>query len=232
MPWQDALRTVLEYTYDTLEKEGAGWAVVGSTATTIQGCRLSPHGLNISVEHPRWVYRFAELLASFAAAEHAEDSLPTTSAVSVNAFTECGYFWHSAGWQIAGFDVGVAHIADPKGREFYDGMVWECGPLLWPRVRRVAFAGYLVPVVPLEFQVGTNMTRERTKYGEDPFGRVLEIARVFRTAGYDRALLEWALRADHLARFDTILMASGDEESEACRRVQSYYHHGGKEERK
>jgi hypothetical protein len=110
---------------------------------------------------------------------------------------------------INGGGVGVAHIADPEGRDFHGGMVWECGPALWSHLRRVAFAGYSVPVVPLEFQVGTNLTRERTKHGEAPFGRVIEIARVFRANGYDRALLEWALSPSPalLARFDEIMRA-------------------------
>jgi hypothetical protein len=69
----------------------------------------------------------------------------------------------------------------------------------------VAFAGDSVPVVPLEFQVGTNLDRGRTKHGEDCMGRVREIARVFRANGYDRVLLEWALSPAHLARFDEVM---------------------------
>lgn len=194
MAWQDTLRTFLELTYDTLGKEGLAWAVVGSTATALQGCRLTPHGLNLLVQEPRSVFRFAELLSPFAA-------------VPVQAFTEWGHYWHTAGFVINGGGAGVAHIADPEGRDFHGGVVWECGPALWSHIRRVAFAGYSVPVVPLEFQVGTNLTRERTKHGEDPFGRVIEIARVFRANGYDRALLEWALSPSPalLARFDEVM---------------------------
>jgi len=205
MAWQDTLRTVLEYVYDPLEKEGVGWAVVGSTATALQGCRLTPHGLNLLAQEPAGVYRFAELLRPFAAPDSPEvrqgmgDVCLSTPSVPVQIWREWGSLWHGARFVINGGGVGVAHIAAPQVREFNDrGIVWENGPALWRHLRRVAFAGYSVPVVPLEFQVGT-------KHGEDCMGRVREIARVFRENGYDRALLEWALDADHLARFDEIM---------------------------
>ena len=212
MAWQGTLRTVLEYVYDPLEKESVGWAVVGSTATALQECRLTPHGLNVLAQEPAGVHRFAELLRPFAAADSPEvrqgmgDVCLSTPSVPVQIWREWGSLWHGARFVINGGGVGVAHIAAPQVREFNDrGIVWENGPALWRHLRRVAFAGYSVPVVPLEFQVGTNLDRGRTKHGEDCMGRVREIARVFRENGYDRALLEWALDADHLARFDEIM---------------------------
>ena len=214
MAWQETLRTILEYIYDPLEKEGLGWAVVGSTATVLQGCRLTPHGLNLLAQEPAGVYRFAELLSPFAAPDSPDvrqgmgDVCLSTPSIPVQIWREWGSLWHGAGFVINGGGVGVCHIADPEGRDFRDGMVWECGPALWPRIRRVAFAGYSVPAVPLEFQVGTNLTRGRTKHGEDCMDRVREIARVFRANGYDRALLEWALPSKRLlARFDRIMQA-------------------------
>jgi len=214
MAWQDTLRTVLEHVYDPLDKEGVGWAVCGSTATALQGCRLTPHGLNLLAQEPAGVYRFAELLRPFAAPDSPEvrqgmgDAVLSTPSVPVQIWREWGALWHGAGFVIGDGGAGVCHIAPPQIREFNDrGIVWENGPALWRHLRRVAFAGYAVPVVPLEFQVGTNLDRGRTKHGEDCMGRVREIARVFRTHGYDRALLEWAMDAAHLARFDEIMRA-------------------------
>ena len=209
IPWQDALRTVLEFTYDTAEKEGVGWAVVGSTATALQGCRLTPHDLDLLAQEPRSVFRFAELLSPFAAAGSAGvgDSFLSTPGVPVQVFLAGGHYWHFARWMIDGFAAEVAHIADTEGHDFHGDVVWECGPALWSHLRRVAFAGYSVPVVPLEFQVGINLDRDRTKHGEDNFDRVGEIARVFRANGYDRPLLEWALSPAHLARFDEVMRA-------------------------
>ncbi|UCC68360.1 MAG: hypothetical protein JSV79_00010 [Armatimonadota bacterium] len=215
MVWQDTLRTVLEYVYDPLEKDGVGWAVCGSTATALQGCRLTPHGLNLLAQEPPGVYRFAELLRPFAAPDSPEvrqgmgDVVLSTPSVPVQIWHEWGALWHGARFVIDRTDasgVGIAHIAPPQVHEFNDrGIVWENGPALWRHLRRVAFASYSVPVVPLEFQVGTNLDRGRTKHGEDCMGRVREIARVFRENGYDCALLEWALDAAHLARFDEIM---------------------------
>jgi len=213
MTWQEGLCTVLQYVYDPLEEEGVGWAVVGSTATVLQGCRLAPHGLNLLAQEPAGVYRFAELLRPSAGPDSPEvrerrgDICLSTPSVPVQIWREWGCLWHGAQGVIGDVGAGIVHIADPEGRGFHGGVVWECGPALWSHLRRVAFAGYSVPVVPLEFQVGTNLDRGRTKHGEDCMDRVREIARVFRENGYDRALLEWALDADHLARFDAVLQA-------------------------
>ena len=206
MAWQDTLRTFLELTYDTLEKEGLAWAVVGSTATALQGCRVQPHDLDLLARDPRSVFRCAELLAPFAAVESTGDFFLSTRTVPVFVGPMGGMDWHFARWMIAGLYVEVAHIAAPEGHDgFHDGIVWECGPAIWPHVRREAFADYSVPVVPLEIQVGTSLGRGQTKHGEDPMDRVREIARVFRASGYDRALLEWALSPAHLARFDKVM---------------------------
>ena len=59
MAWQEELRTVLEHISDPLAKEGLAWAVVGSTATALQGCRLTPHGLNVLVLEAESIYRLA-----------------------------------------------------------------------------------------------------------------------------------------------------------------------------
>jgi hypothetical protein len=38
--------------------------------------------------------------------------------------------------------------------------------------------------------------------------RLAEMVRVLGETGYDRSLLEWALRDEHLARFDELMGAS------------------------
>ncbi len=208
MSWQEGLRTVLEHVYDPLDRERLAWAVVGSTATALQGCRVVPHDLDLLTQEPASVFRFAELLAPFEAAESTESFFLSTREVPVFVGPMGGLDWHFGRWMIAGVSVEVAHIAPPEGwSDSPSDSVWECGPAPWPHARRACFEGYSVPVVPLEIQVGTNLARGRTETGEDLSARVAEIARVFRAAGYDRALLEWALSPSHLARFDAIMQA-------------------------
>ncbi len=209
MPWQEALRTVLELASETVEREGLSWAVVGSTATALQGCRVAPHDLDLLTQEPGSVFRFADLLAPFAAAESTDSFFLSTAAVPVSVGPMGGMDWHFGRWQIAGLSVEVAHIAPPQGWSPPPAEgAWECGPAVWPYVRRAAFEGYSVPVAPLEVQVETNLARGRTESGEDLSLRVAEIARVFRENGYDRALLEWALHPTRLARFDAILCSA------------------------
>jgi hypothetical protein len=208
MAWQDALRTVLEHVHDPAEKEGLAWAVVGSTATALQGCRVVPHDLDLLTREPASVSRFAELLAPFEAAESTESFFLSTRAVPVFAGPMGGMDWHFGRWMIGGLSVEVAHIAAPERHPALQGDgVWECGPAIWPHIRRASFEGYSVPVVPVEIQVQANLARGHTESGENLLRRVEEIARVFRANGYDRALLDWALSPGHLARFDEVMQA-------------------------
>jgi hypothetical protein len=208
MAWQDTLRSVLEDVYDPLENERVAWVVVGSTATALQGCGVTPHDLDLLTQEPASVSRFAELLAPFAAAESSESFFLSTRAVPVYVGPMGGMDWHFGRWMIGGLSVEVAHIAAPEGHPALQGDgVWECGPAIWPHIRRASFEGYSVPVVPLEIQVQANFVRGHTESGENLLCRVEEIARAFREGGYDRALLEWAMDAAHLARFDEVMQA-------------------------
>jgi hypothetical protein len=206
MAWQDALRTVLESIYEAAGREGLPWAVVGSAATALQGCRIVPHDLDLLARDARTVFRLAELLGPFAAPQSPPGFFVSTREVPVQVGPLGGFGWHFGRWLIDGFAVEVAHIAPPDGwsPDPADGM-WECGRAVWPHVHRVAFDRYAVPVVPLEIQAETNLARGRTESGEDLACRVAEIAGLFRRRGYNRDLLEQALRPAHLARFDAVM---------------------------
>jgi len=68
-------------------------------------------------------------------------------------------------------------------------------------LKQVHFDKYIIPVVPLEIQLETNMSRGLTE-------RVEEIVRVFREKGYDQQLLSIALKQTHLKQFE-VLMKKG-----------------------
>jgi hypothetical protein len=209
MSWQSALQTILHAAHDALERDGVQWAVAGSTATALQGCETSPKDIEILTMKPEAVVRFAELLSAFAAAECEVESPAvgpwrSTKDVPVFVGSYWGLDWHFACWDLEDFEVEVVHIVAPDGHPAFrdsDG-VWDCDPRIWPHVRRVPFAGYEVPVVPLEIQLETNMVRGQTMRGESLEGRISEIIRVLKENGYDRALLEWSLRSEHLRAFD------------------------------
>ena len=64
--WQTALRQVLEVTHEPLSHAKVGWAVIGSAASTLQGCRLPPADIDILFAEPEGVHQFAQFMSVFA----------------------------------------------------------------------------------------------------------------------------------------------------------------------
>jgi hypothetical protein len=63
-------------------------------------------------------------------------------------------------------------------------------------------------VVPLEVQLETILTRGYTFSGESLESRAVEMVRVLREKGCDRSLLEWAMRDEHIAKFEQMMDGS------------------------
>ncbi len=214
MSWESALTKMLETSYGPAQNEGLEWAVVGSAATALQGCRISPHDIDIMTRAPEHVFRFAAFMQPFAAGECAVESPEkgwwcSTQKKPVYVGSYWGLDWHFARWEIDDTYLEIVHIVAPGGHEGFRNSsgVWECDPSVWPHIRTVGFAGRAVPVVPLEIQLETNMTRGYTRSraqfsGESLEGRIAEMVRVLRETGCNRSLLEWALREEHLAKVD------------------------------
>jgi hypothetical protein len=208
MPWRTALERVLQTLNSPREGKQVRWAVVGSVASVLQGCHIRPGDLDLLAKEPKDVYRFAELMADFAPDRcehppghqhwHSSAASPVTAGPD-----EYGFTWHFGRWHVDGFEVEMAHITAPEGfPTSSDGAgIWEAGPEIWHYVRTISFAGYGVPVVPLEIQLQTNLTRGLTERAE-------EIARVLRVDGYDQALIQQALSRERAGAFDALLHES------------------------
>ena len=212
MSWQSALTKTLDTTYDRAQSEGLEWTVVGSVATALQGCGMSPHDIDIITRVPEHVFRFAEFMRPFAAAECTAESPEdgpwwSTEEKPVYVGSYWDLDWHYACWDIDESLVSVVHVVAPGGHPgFRDtGGVWECDPGVWPHLKTVSFAGRDVPVVPLEVQLETIMTRGYTFSGESLESRAIEMVRVLREKGCERSLLEWEMREAHIARFDEMM---------------------------
>lgn len=211
MSWKSALKKVLKNTHNRLEKERVDWAVAGSVATALQGCEVSPRDIDIMSRDPDGVYLFAELLSAFAA-KKCEVKSPelgpwrSTRKVPVFVGSFWGLDWHSATYEIDGFEVLIVHVVAPSGHPQFvnTGGVWECDPKVWPYVKRVPFAGYMVPVIPLEIQLETVMTRKAGQQGDVTRlqKRFEQIKNVFIEQGYDKKLLKWSLRRKHLEELE------------------------------
>jgi hypothetical protein len=212
MSWRSALAKLLETTYDWARTEGLDWTVVGSGATALQGCQVSPHDLDVITRVPEHVFRFAELMHPFAARECAAESPEngpwwSTAETPVYVGSYWGLDWHYACWDINEFLVSVVHVVAPGGHPGFRGSggVWECDPRVWPHIKTAGFVGQPVPVVPLEVQLETIMARGTDFEGRSLEPRLVEMVRVLRQTGYDRSLLEWALRDEHIRRFDALI---------------------------
>jgi hypothetical protein len=158
MHWQSALEQVLEIIYTPLDHDRVRWAVIGSVASVLQGCQISPNDIDILAFNPQIVYRFAELMAGYAppTCEYPLGDIKwrSSEALPVSAGPdEYGFTWHFARWFVDDF--------------------------------------YQLPVVPLEIQLETNLSRGLEN-------RVDEIVAVFQENGYDCALIQKSLAKRHL----------------------------------
>ena len=201
MPWQSVLTTVITTAAPALEEEHTRWAIIGSVATALQGCRVSPRDIDILAMNPEGVFRFAEMMVDYTPArcEVQEDHNAWYSSEQEllrEGPDDFGYVWTFARWIIDGLKVEVAHIVGPEGGgpTAPGAGIWEAGPEIWPHVREVCYRGHPVPVVPLEIQLETCLRR-----GLEP--RVSEIVRALLRGGYNNGLIELGLNKDHLDQF-------------------------------
>lgn len=207
MGWQQVLEEVLAIVYRPLEVEQVRWALVGSAASALQGCEVIPRDIDFLTVEPAGVYRFAELMAGYVAPPGASpdpfagaDWWSTAEEPVSAGPDDYGFTWHFGRWAVGGVRVEVAHLVAPAGfPTSADGAgIWEAGPEIWPHVYPRRFAGYDVPVVPLEIQLQTNLQRGLEARAE-------EIVAVLRRNGYDRALLQKSLSRKHLQLFERLV---------------------------
>jgi hypothetical protein len=53
MSWQSVLEQVLQITYESLERNEARWAIIGSVASVLHGCLISPNDVDFLAA--RWI---------------------------------------------------------------------------------------------------------------------------------------------------------------------------------
>lgn len=198
--WELALDKVLELAYKPLTKKTFDWAIIGSVATYLQGCNISPKDLDILVKDPESVGIFASFLETFFLQEDSklssfldEDSEKiwfSTEEKPVDISTdEWNFEWVFARLLIHEVEVEVAHITAPEGHSMLSSGIWEAGPKIWAHIKQVPYEQYLLPVVPLEIQLGTNLSR-----GLDE--RINKIITLFQKDGYNQKLLKQALNSE------------------------------------
>lgn len=205
MPWKSVLERVLAIANSALASDETRWALIGSAASALQGCSITPRDIDILAREPAGVHHLVALMSSHAPAQcpHPVDHPDWCSSQELPLNVgpdEYGFYWHFARWLVDGIKVEAAHIVAPEGFPTSEegAGIWEAGPEIWSHLRQVTFAGYQVPVVPLEIQLGTSLQRGMEE-------RAAEIAAVLGRHGFDEDLLKQGLSQAHLPELENLL---------------------------
>lgn len=202
--WMKVLVVFLDKAYLSLERSRRRWAVIGSTASALQGCQIVPKDLDIIVEDPSTALFINQLMVEFLAGpsqvksflEETDGDLWLSSREKpiCEGPDQWGFTWVFARWLVHDVRVEIAHITPPEGfLQKRDG-IWEAGPEVWPYVKKATFRDFHVPVIPLEIQLETNYSRQIRE-------RVNEIIRILKKNSYNEELLKRALSKQHEAEF-------------------------------
>lgn len=197
--WQTALTKICElYTMSAKQFE---WVFVGSASSVLQGCVMNPGDIDIYVKDEEGVKLFSNLLEQYSllSKSTAADRHSWFSSIEEPTYTETfpsGFTWTKGRWMVEGMEVEVVNISQPAGiPDSIDGDgIWEGGKYIWTYSKKVEFESYIVPVVPLEIQLESNLRRKRKE-------RIDSIMNALKTNGFNKDLVSKALSTDHLAFF-------------------------------
>ena len=169
---------VLRLVAPSLDRQGLPWALVGSSASYLQGLRCLPKDIDLAANR-EGAYLMGDLLAPYA--------------IRPVAFSETErYASHLGIFALDGVNVEVMGDLLVRGEDEHIDLAEHYGR--WNREVRHVHVGELeVPVAPLEWQLVANAL-----LGRDD--RVSDIAAHFRANTYDRAFLEEILRDRHLSQ--------------------------------
>ncbi|MEH7443474.1 hypothetical protein V7201_14285 [Bacillus sp. JJ1122] len=197
--WQIALTKICEiYSKSDVEIE---WILVGSIASVLQGCEMTPGDIDLYVKNQEGVKQFALLLEQYSLRTKCEEADRSNwfSSIEEPAYTETfpsGFTWTKGRWMIEGMEVEVVNISQSAGiPDSLDGDgIWEGGKYIWGHSKNVDFGTFTVPVVPLEIQLESNLRRKRKE-------RIDAIMKKLKVNGYNEELILKALSTDHLSFF-------------------------------
>lgn len=192
MTWSQALKAFCDhYTESHVD---SNWIIVGSVGSVLQHAKMTPNDLDIYVRNIDDVAQIASILSGYNLKSKSELSYfdPEWSSSDEEPFFtqsfSSGFTWTKGKWKIENFQVEVVQISNSAGIPDSDTGegIWEGGSYIWELRKYIKFENYLVPVVPLEIQLESNIRRNR-------HDRVDAILNALKTNGYDKELLEKAL---------------------------------------
>ena len=192
-----ALEETLRFVDRPLREARVEWALVGSAASVMQGCAITPRDVDLLFREPAGVDVLSPLMDRFAPPTcskplGSDGWVSSKEAPIADQDDHGGFRWHWGRWVIGGFKVEAAHIRAPDANQGDEPGIWENGPRIWPLLRSTKFGPWTVRVPPLEVQLATCARRGLTE-------RVEAIVRVLRRGGADPGLVSLALAGPDLA---------------------------------
>ena len=163
------------------------WMLVGSAATRLQGVAVDPGDVDVLI-HPATECSspsdVAGSFATYAAADPvSQDPADFQSTADQPLVATADGTWLFGRWRVDGGTLEVARIRADLGPT---AVIETMGSAVWDACRTVAWQGHEIPVVPLEVQLATILSR-----GLDERARAVR-ARLD-DGGLDEALLARAM---------------------------------------
>lgn len=205
MTWNQALKTFCDLYFES--KRTNRWIIVGSVASVLQHASMTPNDLDIYVKDIEDVKQIAALLnrynlkgkselSYFDPHWHSSDEEP----IFTQSF-DSGFTWTKGKWKIHDFDVEVVQISNSAGIPDSDSGegIWEGGGHIWELTKHAEFENRLIPVVPLEIQLESNLRRKRQDRADAILNALL-------THGYNKELLAKALSSTNMEQVKGLLL--------------------------
>ncbi len=174
--------TALQHFAQLAETTSAQWMLVGSAASAVHGVDLSPGDIDVLARTPKDVTTLAAVLPSRDLPVRGDLDPQTFLSTKDEPVVRFGGGWTFGRWFLDGETVEAAHIAGVHGR-----LTETSGREVWRHRRLIRWRGRLLPIVPLEVQLVTMVSRELDE-------RVRAAAECLRHNGYDEHLVRRAAR--------------------------------------
>lgn len=196
MSWNQALKEYCDlYSRSNID---CTWIVVGSVGSVLQGADMTPNDLDLYVRELDDLIQLTKLLEPYSLRSRCELAYydhEWLSSIEEPYFTQSfpsGFTWSKGKWNINHFSVEVVQISDSAGipDSISGDGIWEGGKHIWSLAKNINYENHIIPVVPLEIQLESNIRRNRQD-------RVNSIINALIRNGYDKELLSIALSATH-----------------------------------
>ncbi|GIN38438.1 nucleotidyltransferase family protein [Heyndrickxia oleronia] len=187
----EVILDIVEVLSKEIIKNDIKFVFSGSVSTLLQGCKVEPGDIDILVSTSGDVKKIISLFSNYLEDEESEDtpeSWMASKAKKLIRFEDpLKNNWTLSRFNINHIDIEIANIRPSIEEKYIKGTgLWENGPHICTYIKHIPFRNIVVPVIPLEIQLETNLNRKK-------HDRVEKIINIFNIQGYDQELLDYSL---------------------------------------